>query len=91
MDFDEELKKALETLRTLEVNTYLTLENHKDCILKIVKDIKEQFFKNIEGVENKLLLSIIIEEIVSDYILNILREDFLKIVVEDLRDLKKIN
>lgn len=87
----EALEKSLKNLRNLEDDIYSILDNHYKNIQKIVNEIKEKFLNKVENIEDKLQLSIIIEETIANYFANLLRKEFLKFVVEDLRKKEKIN
>ena len=90
MNFND-LERSLENLKNLEDSIYSILDNYEENIQKIVNEIREKFFSKIENIEHKLQLSIIVEEAFANYFANLLRSDFLKFVVEDLRKKEKIN
>jgi len=87
---DKKIDNIIHNFKELEYFLYTLLDNHKDKIETIVKDIKEHILDKIEKPENKFYITFLICDIVKTYFSDLISQDFLDIEIEELEN-KNLN
>jgi len=87
---DKKIDNIIHNFKELEYFLYTLLDNHKDKIETIVKDIKEHILDRIEKPENKFYITFLICDIIKTYFSDLISQDFLNIEIEDLEN-KNLN
>lgn len=83
------LSEFITDYKDLERYINFTLKRHDDCIKKIVEDLKEKLFSNIESIEGKIFLTKIISDMVKSYFSDLLQEDYMEFEVYFVDEEKK--
>ena len=87
---DKKIDDIIHNFKELEYFLYALLDNHKDKIETIIKDIKEHILDKIEKPENKFYITFLICDIIKTYFSDLISQDFLDIEIEDLEN-KNLN
>ena len=87
---DKKIDNIIHNFKELEYFLYTLLDNHKDKIETIVKDIKEHILDKIEKPENKFYITFLICDIIKTYFSDLISQDFLDIEIEELEN-KNLN
>ncbi|RKX56563.1 MAG: hypothetical protein DRP29_09470 [Thermodesulfobacteriota bacterium] len=83
---DKKIDNIIHNFKELEYFLYTLLDNHKDKIEAIIKDIKEHILDKIEKPENKFYITFLICDIVKTYFSDLISQDFLDIEIEELEN-----
>ena len=87
---DKKIDDIIHNFKELEYFLYTLLDNHKDKIEAIIKDIKEHILDKIEKSENKFYITFLICDIIKIYFSDLISQDFLNIEIEELEN-KNLN
>ena len=87
---DKKIDDIIHNFKELEYFLYTLLDNHKDKIEAIIKDIKEYNLERIEKPENKFYITFLICDIIKTYFSDLISQDFLNIEIEELEN-KNLN
>ena len=87
---DKKIDNIIHNFKELEYFLYTLLDNHKDKIETIIKDIKEHILDKTEKPENKFYITFLICDIVKTYFSDLISQDFLDIEIEELEN-KNLN
>ena len=87
---DKRIDDIIHNFKELEYFLYTLLDNHKDKIEAIIKDIKEHILDKIEKPENKFYITFLICDIIKTYFSDLISQDFLDIEIEELEN-KNLN
>jgi len=83
------LLEFLTDYKDLESYINFTLKKYDNCIKKIVEDLKEKLYSNIESIEEKIFLTKIISDMVKSYFSDLLQEEYMEIEVYFVDEEKK--
>ena len=83
------LSEFLTDYKDLESYINFILKRYDDCFKKIVEDLKEKLYSNIESIEEKIFLTKIISDIVKSYFTDLLQEDYMEFEVYFVDEEKK--
>ena len=83
---DKKIDNIIHNFKELEYFLYTLLDNHKDKIEAIIKDIKEHILDKIEKAEDKFYITFFICDIVKTYFSDLISQDFLDIEIEELEN-----
>jgi len=87
---DKKIDDIIYNFKELEYFLYTLLDNHKDKIETIIKDIKKHILDKIEKPENKFYITFLICDIIKTYFSDLISQDFLDIEIEELEN-KNLN
>jgi len=87
---DKKIDDIIHNFKELEHFLYTLLDNHKDKIETIVKNIKEHILDRIEKPENKFYITFLVCDIIKTYFSDLISQDFLDIEIEELEN-KNLN